>query len=1036
MSIPVIGLESMPNVYIQSASLVDDLFSISLTTKDFIDDPSWSESDILRGLLNIKLVVLTYDNGEDLEQVSNDLNQGNISIHDVSDEFTRIVGIQSYIPIETRQSENINNFYYNFSFTPQDLDFDKQNIYIYAIAYIDLTNLNLNYADYKYLDGPMASEAVRKNGRTPIRATLFRLEDGTIWSGPVHQHQDGYMEGSFHKEEPHSELTTSQVESKVSAFIFDITENETFDAPETISPFTESNETFDAPETISPFTKSTVTAPQFAPKDAPFFTEEQFFHYEQELDVSIVAIDTSNIALNEFETARELFNTNQQYFYELMKDFQISQFELLKAPLKRRLDFLDIGTRDYKFDDTLEQVLIRTSMVDGKFDERYQMRLYSQEYNVNPNNLVDATDNSFDINTKSTFEASMKIGYIKELPSNELFLHNLMIIDERYFEDESEDYRLKMNIDVIDSFKTTLEQTKSEILGIISDLSLTYNSLFGRLDKQRVVNFFSQNGIEIDLNLNFVRIESDALFQQSIFSRLSKSLTNILLALLDDEQVIQGVVESTLKNLYINTVSKENYNLVVSFLDNLVARFIRKYSLSSTNSRSVITNNRFVRVTRNIQKIIEVNRVKEGNFSYFDTDSKFITADQFRSRSFAEFDKFYSRQISAAEIGSVAPDLGNESSIQMADFEKSKYTFFTPVSYNYGDQKIDLGQADISIFDEDKHNIITDHMFTVNSRVKRIRRRGKARNRAALGPSPKSGKSELLTTIAVNRPFRKKGELGEDIKYENASNYLGSTSLFLGINLDTRRKEIKEEKTPATLIKKSFAQRRKIKSFDLVSLNNERSALLKQKNQIDFSRTPLQFRALILSNYNLSRFSFPLEEDQMLENPKFSTALNNIYNRIRIAQYLDTFERKENGLRDLARPIYLTLSDEVLDSGKSLMIKFSKFNNQLLQIQSEDQIPETNTFLFVEGTMQPASNSNQNQVSLDIASIDEKEFSTTNIIKQNQKRQELNNFVNPAINISDTRAGDRQVSTLRQVDTNQRRNVDRSRTLRPTRSSY
>jgi glutaredoxin-related protein len=167
----------------------------------------------------------------------------------------------------------------------------------------------------------------------------------------------------------------------------------------------------------------------------------------------------------------------------------------------------------------------------------------------------------------------------------------------------------------------------------------------------------------------------------------------------------------------------------------------------------------------------------------------------------------------------------------------------------------------------------------------------------------------------------------------------------------------------------------------------------------------------------------------MLKNPKFSTAINNVFNRIRVAEYLDSFERKQNGLRDLSKPVYSLMNDDVLNSGRTLMIKFSKFNNQLLQIQGEDQIPETNTFLFVEGTAQPASNNNQNQVSLEIASIDEKEFSTTNIIKQNQKRQELNNFVN-----SQTEEEDRVA--VRQSERNQRRNVDRARTLRPTRSTY
>ena len=43
-------------------------------------------------------------------------------------------------------------------------------------------------------------------------------------SGPVHQHESGFMEGSFHKEEPHSELTQETIDSasKITEFIQDI----------------------------------------------------------------------------------------------------------------------------------------------------------------------------------------------------------------------------------------------------------------------------------------------------------------------------------------------------------------------------------------------------------------------------------------------------------------------------------------------------------------------------------------------------------------------------------------------------------------------------------------------------------------------------------------------------------------------------------------------------------------------------------------------------------------------------------------------
>ena len=150
-------------------------------------------------------------------------------------------------------------------------------------------------------------------------------------------------------------------------------------------------------------------------------------------------MDAVNLALNEFHTARELFNTNQEYFYKLMKDFYIPRFEMRKAPLKRRLEFLDIGTSDWVYDDDLESVLIKTAMVDGAFEERFEMRFFSRQFNVNPNNLVEATDNSFDINTQSTFDASEKVGYIKQLTSNEEFLYNLLVVDEEYYGDDAED---------------------------------------------------------------------------------------------------------------------------------------------------------------------------------------------------------------------------------------------------------------------------------------------------------------------------------------------------------------------------------------------------------------------------------------------------------------------------------------------------------------------------------------------------------------------------------------------------------------------
>ena len=756
MSNPIIGLESMPNVYFSTVNIEEGMLEAALTMKDFVDNPTWSTSDILREQLKIKIVAISFDDGDAAQQTAQALNEGTLSIHDITNFPVRITSAQGYIPSETIQTDTINNFYYSFKITQTDLDLSKTNVYVFAIAYLDLNLLNLNYASYRYLDGPMASEAARKDGKTPAKGTLFRLDDGSIWSGPVHEHEGRYMEGSFHITAPHENLTQELIESKVSDFMFD---------------------------TGKEFVRSPQTAPQF----------QEFFHYEQEQDTSLVVVDSVNLALNEFHTARELFNTNQEYFYELMKGFYIPRFEMRKAPLKRRLEFLDIGTNDWAYDDDLENILVKTAMVDGAFEERFEMRFFSRQFNVNPNNLVKATDNSFDINTQSTFDASKKIGYIKQLASNEQFLYNLMVVDEEYYGDDAEDYKLKLEVDVIDSFKTELEDTKTEILTIISDLQVTYNSLFGILDKQRIINFFASNGIVIGNNLEFVGIESQSLFDQSIFSRLSSSLRKILLAMISNDDIIEGVITNTVKNLYINSSSKENYNTVILFLNNLVNNFIKKYRLTQNANRPILTNSSISKVERKIQKVIKVNRTRQGNFSFFNKsdDQRIITPSEMKERADQEYRKFFNRQISGKEIADISPNMDSAKASEMADFISTKYVFFTPTSYRYGSGKsIDLSDSNISIFDEKNHNIISKYMFKLRTETKSPRRGGRLKQRSKLGTAPKLGKKQLLSTIQISSPFRTPEQPLEDEKYQDVQDYLGSTSIFLGLSFNTREKDL------------------------------------------------------------------------------------------------------------------------------------------------------------------------------------------------------------------------------------------------------
>ena len=87
-------------------------------------------------------------------------------------------------------------------------------------------------------------------------------------------------------------------------------------------------------------------------------------------------------------------------------------------------------------------------------------------------------------------------------------------------------------------------------------------------------------------------------------------------------------------------------------------------------------------------------------------------------------------------------------------------------------------------------------------------------------------------------------------------------------------------------------------------------------------------------------------------------------------------------------------------------------------MEEEDQIPSKNTLFAVEGTIQPASNPFEPESIPTPLDRGLKEFSTTNIIKQNEKRKELIKFV--------------KNETPSQVQSEPR--VDPTTSLRPTRS--
>ena len=66
-----------------------------------------------------------------------------------------------------------------------------------------------------------------------------------------------------------------------------------------------------------------------------------------------------------------------------------------------------------------------------------------------------------------------------------------------------------------------------------------------------------------------------------------------------------------------------------------------------------------IQVPKEIQKVIEVNRVKQGSFSFFNKEDgqKVITISELETRANEEYSKFFNRNISSREITNISGDI-------------------------------------------------------------------------------------------------------------------------------------------------------------------------------------------------------------------------------------------------------------------------------------------------------------------------------------------------------------------------------------------
>lgn len=222
-----VGLENLPNCYIKTIELssLNSRFNratVSVIVKDaeFESSLYWYDDKTISPYLDV--VILGTSNQSLVDALSNGnipLDTRKIRSLSTRDTDLNIKQKPALTPDFKYKQDELYSFEYVFT---MDVPVTAENLTLFACVSMDVRRysldqkIDLNSNQINSYTGPVSSERVIQNSQVLEDTTAFFLPTGELYSGPVHEHDGQFMEGSYHTSRQHSVLTPrTLVNSKI-----------------------------------------------------------------------------------------------------------------------------------------------------------------------------------------------------------------------------------------------------------------------------------------------------------------------------------------------------------------------------------------------------------------------------------------------------------------------------------------------------------------------------------------------------------------------------------------------------------------------------------------------------------------------------------------------------------------------------------------------------------------------------------------------------------------------------------------------------
>jgi len=858
------------------------------------------------------------------QQINDGLTLGNLSLEDQSYEIFPIKNFNMTI------DGNMRKYSHNVSLRIHENDFESLSIF----SCLSKKSRRSHY------NGAVFSELLINPNKIINTSNFIFEKNGIEYGGPVHQHEDGFMEGSFHSSRQHNEVVLKRLNDSKILFLEDLElQKKNYDR------------------------KNTSIVYSF-----PYVED-----YKGKVSF-IFAINLIELVLQNSLISRTLYSYNKGLFFNLSNNLIIKN---IKIHRETRRKVVSLNRLKVPVESTLEES--KSVICDATFKNGVLEK--TTRYNLENKNIVNVKASEIDeINKvyKPTQESVAEqdlngakiITTLEQIDPSEQDVLFFQFSDFEIPEMAGKEYFYSISVEIEDTnslyvinkikeFSSVIDQLSNMVSEIQQRKYYDYNNF--QFTEEYLEKFYNSNNIQYDEN--FLPLDNESEKLKNLVNHRATQIFSECYAMLFDKNY-------NLQNIYdgLNILKSNPYminevkNILLSLLEMLknnylqeknAVQFSRSYDRKGIISK--IETNLLLKQTFKIKDSYEKSINQMIGYSYIateDFDSILSVDNNFlNSRGTLEKNKFLIGEIQQQD--QALYNLSNNQKEAFVETTKTRNQYLTPSSIKIGKQRQVIDDFNKKTTNKKFFNILTYSRQANQTKPKMI-----------------GTESQFLSSInpfisIMNSPKENTAvSLREEGYYVESRKYLNNISFInLELKFPSNLEQMFINEEVYSKIQKSVASKKIPGSLRLQDFNLQDEKNMFANTNKDFSEIPIQIKSIMASTSQNVKNNFAATNFKDFEDPEAAEIINQIFLNIKKLKAFIGFESVD-GIYNLDIPTYmelnynnfLSLQDKnyicILDdyeisfSKKSNEKDFKIFDNIFRVINRPQILDSQETFLF------------------------------------------------------------------------------------------